>query len=197
MKSMASTLFSFKFETSTMVFTIRIHEWIVEKCSVILKSIWTIASRLPLNNIVVMHTNWTKTFAFDSNNPAQLTFSSVQVVPVFNVSEISTYHEIGLVRIFHSISLSRPQIALLYASSIFITITISITYPTFLSILRLLPFSIRFDSAKTPHFTFPKWKPKRTVKWIEFFKKSMPKLIAQLDWFSFQLCSLWMKQLNS
>lgn len=169
---MASTLFSFKFETSTMVFTIRIHEWIVEKCSVILKSIWTIASRLPLNNIVVMHTNWTKTFAFDSNNPAQLTFSSVQVVPVFNVSEISTYHEIGLVRIFHSISLSRPQIALLYASFIFITITITITYPTFLSILRLLPFSIRFDSAKTPHFTFPKWKPKRTVKWIEFLKKA-------------------------
>lgn len=192
---MASTLFSFKFETSTMVFTIRIHEWIVEKCSVILKSIWTIASRLPLNNIVVMHINWTKTFAFDSNNPAQLTYSSVQVVPVFNVSAISTYHEIGLVRIFHSISLNRPQIALLYASSIFITITITITYPTFLSILRLLPFSIRFDSAKMPHFTFPKWKPKRNVKWIEFFKK--PKLIAQLDWFSFQLYSLWMKQLNS
>lgn len=57
-----------------MVFTIWIHEWIVEKCSVILKSIWTIASRLPLNNIVVMHTNWTKTFAFDSNNSAQLTY---------------------------------------------------------------------------------------------------------------------------
>lgn len=50
---MASTLFSFKFEMSTMVFTIRIHEWIVEKCSVILKIIWTIASRLPLNNIQI------------------------------------------------------------------------------------------------------------------------------------------------